>query len=90
MFERLRATGLPTPSARQLIAALRPMPGERILELRPGYGHHTLQVARRLGATGRLDLVDIPEHMLEEAIHHLQDRATPDTAPVVPTVADPR
>ncbi|QJY51142.1 class I SAM-dependent methyltransferase [Pseudonocardia broussonetiae] len=90
MIEQLRATGLPRPSPRQLIAALRPAPGERILELRPGAGHHAHRVARHLGPTGRLDLVDIPEHMLDEAIHYLEARPTPDRAWVVPTVADPR
>ncbi|GAA2558587.1 class I SAM-dependent methyltransferase [Pseudonocardia hydrocarbonoxydans] len=90
MIERLRSTGLRRPSPRQLIAALRPAPGERILELRPGAGHHALSVARHLGPTGRLDLVDIPEHMLDDAIHHLRSHPTRDTAQVVPTVADPR
>ncbi len=90
MIERLRATGLPSPSPRQLIAALRPAPGERILELRPGAGHHAHRVARHLGPSGQLELVDTPEHMLDDAIHHLQSRPTPARAQVVTTVADPR
>jgi ubiquinone/menaquinone biosynthesis C-methylase UbiE len=90
MNELLRAIGLPTPPTRQLIAALAPVPGERILELRPGGGRHAHRAAHRLGPAGRLDLVDIPEHMLGDALHHLRSHPTPGAAQVVPTVADPR
>lgn len=90
IVHRLRATGLAAPSPRQLLAALQPVPGERIVELRPGLGHHALRVANRLGPTGRLDLVDTPQHMLDEATHNLRFRATERTAQVVATVADPR
>lgn len=90
LVHRLRTTGVPAPAPRRVTAVLDPRPGERILQIRPGTGRHARHVADRLGPAGRLDLVDIPAHMLDDAVHHLTATATPSTAPVVPTVADPR
>jgi ubiquinone/menaquinone biosynthesis C-methylase UbiE len=86
----LRTDGPPRRLRRRLIAALQPAPGERILEIRPFEGRLARRVAEQLGPTGRLDLVDIPEHMLDQAVHHIRTRAPRQAAPVVPTVADPR
>jgi ubiquinone/menaquinone biosynthesis C-methylase UbiE len=87
---QLKTTGLPIPSPRRLIRAARLTPGERVLEIRPYEGRIARHVAEHLGPDGRLDLIDIPEHMLDQAVHHIRTRATSHAAPVVPTVADPR
>lgn len=87
---QLKTTGLPIPPPRRLIRAARLTPGERVLEVRPYEGRTARHIAEHLGPVGRLDLVDIPEHMLDQAVHHIRTRAPRQAAPVVPTVADPR
>lgn len=81
---------LPPPTPRRLTAQLLPTPGERILEIRPRTGRHARRIAEQLGPTGRLDLVDIPEHLLADAVHHLAAHTGEHTATVVSTVTDPR
>ena len=54
----------PGLSPRALHAVLAPRPGERMLEIGPGIGHHALPTARALGATGRLDALDVQPSML--------------------------
>ncbi|MDP9293038.1 MAG: methyltransferase domain-containing protein [Actinomycetota bacterium] len=49
----------------KLRARLDPQPGERILEVGPGTGHYTLDVAAALGPGGRLDAFDLQPEMLE-------------------------
>ena len=62
--------GLPRPtlSRRRLLDLLAPAPGERVLEIGPGYGYYSLAVARRLGTGGELSLVDIRPPLLDETI----------------------
>lgn len=63
----------PTLSRARLLALLDPAPGERVLEVGPGYGYYSLEVARRLAPTGELHLVDILEALLDETVqraHH--------------------
>jgi SAM-dependent methyltransferase len=56
---------------RRLREALDPKPGERVLEIGPGTGYHSLPVATWISPDGTLDIVDvIPEwldHTLREA-----------------------
>lgn len=47
-----------------LLRTLGPRPGERILEVGPGDGVHTLPVARALTPGGCLDVIDIQQQML--------------------------
>ena len=49
----------------KLRATLDPQPGERILEVGPGTGHYTLEVAAAVGPGGRLDAFDLQSEMLE-------------------------
>jgi SAM-dependent methyltransferase len=62
----------PGLSPRALHRVLAPRPGERMLEIGPGIGHHALPTARALAPDGRLDVLDLQPEMLEE----LRRRAT--------------
>src|SRR5256714_2738343 len=52
----------------RLDEALAPCVGERILEVGPGTGYYTLQVAERLGAEGSLEIFDLQQEMLDHTI----------------------
>ncbi|HZP49999.1 MAG TPA: methyltransferase domain-containing protein [Actinocrinis sp.] len=68
---RLLDIPLPFLATANLEGMLRPRPGERILEIGPGTGLQALHVAPRLGPSGRLDIVDIQQEML----NHVMARA---------------
>ena len=51
-----------------LFEMLDPRPGERILEVGPGYGYYSLSVADRLGPKGKLDILDIQPRMLRHTL----------------------
>ncbi|MFJ4673437.1 class I SAM-dependent methyltransferase [Kitasatospora purpeofusca] len=84
---RLLDLPLPFLSAERLAEQLQPLPGERILEIGPGTGLQSLQVAPRLGADGRLDIVDIQQEMLD---HVMRRAAGSGLGTIVPTLADAR
>lgn len=58
----------PRPFLRResLLMLLQPIPGERILEIGPGTGYYTLDVAQQLSSLGQLDVLDIQQEMLDE------------------------
>jgi len=58
----------------RLIATLEPRPGERILEVGPGTGHYTLQIAERLAPGGRLDAYDLQPEMLAVVERRARER----------------
>lgn len=62
---------LPRPFLRRdtLLAMLEPHPGERLLEIGPGTGYYSLDVARALAPDGSLDLLDVQQAMLDETMH---------------------
>jgi ubiquinone/menaquinone biosynthesis C-methylase UbiE len=51
-----------------LVEVLAPQLGERILELGPGTGYYTLPVAERIGSQGTLDILDIRQSFLDDAL----------------------
>jgi len=61
----------PAGDRRRLREALAPQPGERILEIGPGAGHHAVDVARDVVPGGRLDVLDLQQEMLDA----VEDRA---------------
>jgi ubiquinone/menaquinone biosynthesis C-methylase UbiE len=78
---------LPFLTNRRLDALLAARPGERVLEIGPGTGLQALHVAERLGPSGRLDIVDIQQPMLD----HVARRAAARTiSPIVAAQADAR
>jgi SAM-dependent methyltransferase len=52
---------------RRLMEVLSPQPGERILELGPGTGYYSLDVASALGE-GTLDVLDVQQEMLDHVV----------------------
>lgn len=56
----------PGLSPRALHRVLEPRPGERMLEIGPGIGHHALPTAAALGPDGRLDVLDVQPAMLAD------------------------
>ena len=57
----------------RLRSVLEPAGGERVLEVGPGTGYYSLPVARWLGPSGRLDVVDIQQEMLDHTLRLAAD-----------------
>src|SRR5919107_5597126 len=47
---------------------LAPRPGERVLEVGPGTGYYTLDIAQQIAPDGRLDVLDLQRSMLDELV----------------------
>jgi ubiquinone/menaquinone biosynthesis C-methylase UbiE len=60
-------------------------PGERILEVGPGTGYYTLDVAEWLGERGAIDVLDLQQEMLDHTMTAAGERGI---ANVKPTRAD--
>jgi ubiquinone/menaquinone biosynthesis C-methylase UbiE len=65
----------------RLHEALQPMPGETVLEVGPGTGYYTLEVARRLSADGVLHILDVQQEMLDHTMRRARDDALTNVAP---------
>jgi ubiquinone/menaquinone biosynthesis C-methylase UbiE len=78
---------LPFLTNRRLDALLAARPGERVLEIGPGTGLQALHVASQLGASGRLDIVDVQQPMLD---HVMRRAAARKIGAIVPAQADAR
>ena len=76
---------LPFLTNRRLDALLGARAGERILEVGPGTGLQALRVASQVGHSGRLDIVDIQQPMLDHVTR--RSRACEITS-IAPTCAD--
>ncbi|NLE59747.1 MAG: 16S rRNA (cytosine(1402)-N(4))-methyltransferase RsmH [Planctomycetes bacterium] len=57
----------------EVMACLRPMPGEIVADCTVGYGGHALEFLRRIGAEGRLLAFDVDERELERTRHRLAE-----------------
>ncbi len=69
----------------RLRSVLRPEPGERILEIGPGVGYYTLDIAEWVGPEGKVEIFDLQQEFLD----HTTDRATDHGfANVIPTQGD--
>jgi ubiquinone/menaquinone biosynthesis C-methylase UbiE len=69
----------------RLRSVLRPEPGERILEIGPGVGYYTLDMAEWVGAEGTIEIFDLQQKFLD----HVGERATErDLTNIVPTQGD--
>jgi SAM-dependent methyltransferase len=61
----------PLITRERLRNTLEPFPGERILEIGPGTGYYTLDLADWIGPDGTLEIFDVQQEMLD----HTMDRA---------------
>src|SRR4051794_36618026 len=57
----------------RLLEVLAPRPGERVLEIGPGMGYYTLDVAAALDG-GTLDIFDVAQEFLDDVIRRASDR----------------
>jgi ubiquinone/menaquinone biosynthesis C-methylase UbiE len=57
----------------RLREALEPQPGERVLEVGPGTGYYSLDVARWVGPSGRLDVLDVQQEMLDHTMRRADE-----------------
>jgi ubiquinone/menaquinone biosynthesis C-methylase UbiE len=58
----------------RLREALEPDPGERILEIGPGTGYYTLDLADWVGGEGAIEIFDIQQEMLDHTIRRARER----------------
>lgn len=68
----------------RLIETLEPKPGERLLEVGPGTGYYTLDVAEALGE-GSLEILDLQQEMLDHTMGLAGERGISN---INPTLAD--
>lgn len=71
----------------RLRGILGPAPGERVLEVGPGTGYYTLDLAEWVGPEGRVDAFDIQLEMLTHTIERAHERGLTN---IVPTRGDAR
>jgi ubiquinone/menaquinone biosynthesis C-methylase UbiE len=60
---------------------LQPQPGERVLEVGPGTGYYSLEVARWISPGGTLDVLDIQQEMLDLTVRRARERGIPNVVP---------
>jgi protein-L-isoaspartate O-methyltransferase len=60
-------------------------PGERVLEVGPGTGYYTLEVAEWVKPDGQVDILDLQQQMLEHTMRRAKNRGL---ANVTPTQSD--
>jgi len=53
---------------------LEPEPGERVLEVGPGTGYYTIDLAEWVGAHGSVEIVDIQQEMLDHTVRRARER----------------
>jgi ubiquinone/menaquinone biosynthesis C-methylase UbiE len=58
----------------RLREVLAPRPGERVLEVGPGTGYYTLDVAERVSPGGQLDIFDLQQEMLDHTMRRAGER----------------
>jgi ubiquinone/menaquinone biosynthesis C-methylase UbiE len=71
----------------RLLEALEPQPGERVLEVGPGTGYYSLDVAQALGSEGQLDIFDLQQEMLDHTMRRARQQGLEN---VHPTQGDAR
>ena len=78
---------LPRPFIQRpaLLGVLAPAPGERLLEIGPGTGYYTLDVANAIMPGGRLDILDLEQQMLDATLQRAGEQGV---ANIVPTQGD--
>ncbi len=71
----------------RLREVLAPEPGERVLEIGPGTGYYTAELAEWIGPDGTLEILDIQQEMLDHTMRAVGERGL---ANVNPTQGDAR
>jgi ubiquinone/menaquinone biosynthesis C-methylase UbiE len=75
----------PVISCDRLRSVLAPEPGERILEIGPGTGYYTLDLAEWIAPDGRVEIFDLQQEFLDHVIARAAERGVEN---IVPTQGD--
>jgi SAM-dependent methyltransferase len=75
----------PIISRDRLRSVLRPEPGERVLEIGPGTGYYTLDLAEWVGPEGKVEIFDLQQEFLDHTVGRAAERGL---ANVLPTKGD--
>lgn len=75
----------PVITRSRLREVLAPAPGERVLEIGPGTGYYTAEIAEWVGPTGAVEIFDIQQEMLDHTMRVIGERGL---ANVTPTRGD--
>lgn len=67
----------------RLRETLGPQPGERVLEIGPGTGYYTLELAEWVGADGRVDIFDIQQEFLDHTLERARERGLANVHPTL-------
>ena len=65
----------------RLRSVLRPEPGERILEIGPGTGYYTLDMAEWVGPEGKVEIFDLQQEFLDHTVGRAAERGLANVAP---------
>jgi ubiquinone/menaquinone biosynthesis C-methylase UbiE len=75
----------PIITRERLRSVLRPQPGDRVLEIGPGTGYYTLDVAEWVGPDGKVEIFDLQQGFLDHTTGRAAERGL---ANVFPTQGD--
>lgn len=75
----------PVITRERLREVLRPQPGERVLEIGPGTGYYTLDLAEWLAPGGTVEIFDLQREFLDHVMRRAAERGLDN---VVPTQGD--
>jgi ubiquinone/menaquinone biosynthesis C-methylase UbiE len=73
----------PVVTRDRLRSVLIPLPGERLLEIGPGTGYYTFEMADWVGPDGRVEILDLQQEFLDHVMRGSGERAN-----IVPTQGD--
>jgi SAM-dependent methyltransferase len=71
----------PLITRQRLREMLDPRPGERILEVGPGTGYYTLDVAEWVKPDGQVDILDLQQEMLDHTMRRAGERGLSNVTP---------
>jgi len=75
----------PIITRERLRGVLEPVPGERVLEVGPGTGYYTLDVADWVAPGGEVEILDVQQEMLDHTMRRAAERGSP---AIAATLAD--
>jgi protein-L-isoaspartate O-methyltransferase len=71
----------PIITRERLREVLDPQPGERLLEIGPGTGYYTLDMAEWVGPQGTVEIFDIQQEFLDHTLLRAEERGLSNVAP---------
>jgi len=71
----------PIVSRKRLREVLRPTPGERLLEIGPGTGYYSLDMAEWVGPDGKVELFDLQREFLDHVMRAASERGLANLTP---------